>query len=628
MRHAGRRRPRPQRADAHRRRRDAVATRPAATCCAGCCAGRSARCGCSASRTRACSTWCRSAADRMQASYPEVQTRVRRGSAQIVDAEEEAFRRTLRVGHDHPRRRGPPRRSSAGRRGAAAATQAFQLHDTYGFPIDLTLEMAAEQGLTVDEGGFRRLMAEQRHRAKADARAKKAGHARHGGYRGDRRRARRPGGVHRVRRGRSARAAVARAARRRRGRRRRRPRATRSRWCSTGRRSTPRAAASSPTPAGSSSSTARCVEVDDVQSPVTGLIVHRARVLSGEVRTGARGAGAGGRRAAQGDQPLAHRDAHGAQGDPRGARRDRDPGGLGERAGPVPVRLPRRVARCPPSVLRDVEARVNALLVEDLEVARRDHEPGAGAGRRRDGAVRREVRRPGAGDLGRRLGARAVRRHARAPVRPARPGQAARRGLDRRRRAPGRGAGRRRRLRVLRPRARARRPADRRAQGAGPRSCPTGSPRWSLSCATAQKEIEKLRAGAGAGRRRRRLAAAPQRRLRGRTWSRTTPGEARRTTLRTLRPRRPRPAAGGAAGRRRRGRGRQGPAGGRRRDQRRGAALGLRPATWSARRPRALGGGGGGKADVAQGGGSDPERLGEALLRIEHAVGERVTAGR
>jgi alanyl-tRNA synthetase len=55
--------------------------------------------------------------------------------------------------------------------------QAFQLHDTYGFPIDLTLEMAAEQGLQVDEEGFRRLMGEQRDRAKKDAREKKTGNA-------------------------------------------------------------------------------------------------------------------------------------------------------------------------------------------------------------------------------------------------------------------------------------------------------------------------------------------------------------------------------------------------------------------------------------------------------------------
>ncbi|HET8767907.1 MAG TPA: alanine--tRNA ligase-related protein, partial [Pedococcus sp.] len=58
-----------------------------------------------------------------------------------------------------------------------AGEQAFQLHDTYGFPIDLTLEMAAEQGLEVDREGFTRLMQEQRARAKADAKAKKGGHA-------------------------------------------------------------------------------------------------------------------------------------------------------------------------------------------------------------------------------------------------------------------------------------------------------------------------------------------------------------------------------------------------------------------------------------------------------------------
>ncbi|MEU8579969.1 alanine--tRNA ligase [Streptomyces abikoensis] len=61
--------------------------------------------------------------------------------------------------------------------------KAFLLHDTWGFPIDLTLEMAAEQGLSVDEDGFRRLMKEQRERAKADAKAKKTGHADLSAYR-------------------------------------------------------------------------------------------------------------------------------------------------------------------------------------------------------------------------------------------------------------------------------------------------------------------------------------------------------------------------------------------------------------------------------------------------------------
>ncbi len=60
---------------------------------------------------------------------------------------------------------------------------AFALHDTHGFPIDLTLEMAAEQGLSVDEPGFRSLMEEQRQRAKQDSRAKKTGHVDVSAYR-------------------------------------------------------------------------------------------------------------------------------------------------------------------------------------------------------------------------------------------------------------------------------------------------------------------------------------------------------------------------------------------------------------------------------------------------------------
>ncbi len=93
----------------------------------------------------------------------------------VIDAEEAAFTATLRTGSaifdaavEETRRAGGD---------TIRGTQAFQLHDTYGFPIDLTLEMAAEQGLAVDEGEFRRLMAEQRQRAKADAAGKKTGNA-------------------------------------------------------------------------------------------------------------------------------------------------------------------------------------------------------------------------------------------------------------------------------------------------------------------------------------------------------------------------------------------------------------------------------------------------------------------
>ncbi|HSR87025.1 MAG TPA: alanine--tRNA ligase [Streptosporangiaceae bacterium] len=93
----------------------------------------------------------------------------------VIDAEEAAFLATLRTGSaifdaavEETRRRGAE---------TIRGEQAFQLHDTYGFPIDLTLEMASEQGLAVDETEFRRLMAEQRQRAKADAAVKKTGNA-------------------------------------------------------------------------------------------------------------------------------------------------------------------------------------------------------------------------------------------------------------------------------------------------------------------------------------------------------------------------------------------------------------------------------------------------------------------
>ena len=87
--------------------------------------------------------------------------------------EEAAFLQTLRTGTQIFDLAAAEVRSNGG--GILPGDQAFELHDTYGFPIDLTLEMAREQGLDVDEEGFRRLMAEQRERAKADARTRKAG---------------------------------------------------------------------------------------------------------------------------------------------------------------------------------------------------------------------------------------------------------------------------------------------------------------------------------------------------------------------------------------------------------------------------------------------------------------------
>ncbi|HZE32004.1 MAG TPA: alanine--tRNA ligase [Actinoallomurus sp.] len=91
----------------------------------------------------------------------------------VIDAEEQSFLATLRTGtaiFDASAEEAKRRKESV-----VSGAQAFTLHDTYGFPIDLTLEMAAEQGLAVDETEFRRLMDEQRQRAKADAAAKKTG---------------------------------------------------------------------------------------------------------------------------------------------------------------------------------------------------------------------------------------------------------------------------------------------------------------------------------------------------------------------------------------------------------------------------------------------------------------------
>jgi alanyl-tRNA synthetase len=110
----------------------------------------------------------------MKESYPELETDFARIS-QIAYAEEEAFRKTLEKGTDRLDASVAATKSGGG--SSLPAADAFALHDTYGFPIDLTLEMAAEQGISVDTAGFTALMAEQRARAKADAKSKKGHHA-------------------------------------------------------------------------------------------------------------------------------------------------------------------------------------------------------------------------------------------------------------------------------------------------------------------------------------------------------------------------------------------------------------------------------------------------------------------
>ncbi|WP_329130104.1 alanine--tRNA ligase [Streptomyces sp. NBC_01476] len=116
----------------------------------------------------------------MGEQYPELLTERKRIEA-VALAEEAAFLKTLRAGTNILDT--AVSETKAGGGSVLSGDQAFLLHDTWGFPIDLTLEMASEQGLSVDEEGFRRLMKEQRERAKADARAKKTGHADLSAYR-------------------------------------------------------------------------------------------------------------------------------------------------------------------------------------------------------------------------------------------------------------------------------------------------------------------------------------------------------------------------------------------------------------------------------------------------------------
>ncbi len=299
--------------------------------------------------------------DKMQASYPEIGKDFSRIS-QIAYAEEEAFRRTLAAGTTILDTAVRETRTSGTH--TLSGDRAFQLHDTYGFPIDLTLEMAAEQGVMVDEVGFRQLMAEQRDRAKADARAKKSGHVDTSAYRSLADGLGRPvafTGYDEVTSeatvsgllvdGVVASSAVA------------------------GQRveivldRTPFYAEGGGQLAdgGRIELDGVVVEVDDVQKPLGQLVVHRARVVSGELRVG------------QQVQALvdverrkaisrAHTATHMVHKAIREALGDTATQ-AGSENGPGRFRFDfSATAAVPPSVLRDVEARVNALLSDDLPV--------------------------------------------------------------------------------------------------------------------------------------------------------------------------------------------------------------------------------------------------------------------
>ncbi|GAA4482352.1 alanine--tRNA ligase [Microbacterium panaciterrae] len=108
--------------------------------------------------------------DAMKMAYPVLEQDWAQLSSAAY-AEEETFRRTLVAGStildlalDETKKAGSE---------TLKGSEAFLLHDTYGFPIDLTLEIAEEAGLNVDRAAFDSLMLEQRTRAKADARSRK-----------------------------------------------------------------------------------------------------------------------------------------------------------------------------------------------------------------------------------------------------------------------------------------------------------------------------------------------------------------------------------------------------------------------------------------------------------------------
>ncbi len=115
----------------------------------------------------------RAAISAMGPQYPELVAAQDRILAVSV-AEEESFLQTLKSGtqiFDLAATALKAKKVST-----LAGEEVFKLHDTYGFPYDLTLEMAQEVGLQIDTDGFHRLMKEQKDRAKADARVKKSGH--------------------------------------------------------------------------------------------------------------------------------------------------------------------------------------------------------------------------------------------------------------------------------------------------------------------------------------------------------------------------------------------------------------------------------------------------------------------
>jgi alanyl-tRNA synthetase len=285
----------------------------------------------------------------------------------VIDAEEAAFSATLRTGtaiFD-----AAVEETKRGGAATIAGGQAFQLHDTYGFPIDLTLEMAAEQGLAVDEGEFRRLMTQQRQRAKADAAGKKTGNADISAFAQILDVSGRVvftgydevagdatvvgllvGGVAVPAAGAGTEVDVV---------------LDRTPFYAEG--GGQLADTGVLTATGSGAGGGIRIEVLDVQTPVPGLIVHRSRVTDGEILVGASvhaQIDLDRRRAVSRSHTathLVHRAIRGALGESAAQ--------AGSENAPGRFRFDfTAMGAVPPSVLRDAEAEVNEVLINDLEV--------------------------------------------------------------------------------------------------------------------------------------------------------------------------------------------------------------------------------------------------------------------
>ncbi|MGH8774074.1 MAG: alanine--tRNA ligase [Jiangellaceae bacterium] len=540
--------------------------------------------------------------------------------AQVAYGEEEAFRATLRTGTQIFDLAAAETQEAGG--SVLAGDTAFRLHDTFGFPIDLTLEMAGEQGLSVDESEFRRLMAEQRERAKADARAKKTGALDLAVYRGI---------------GDSLGGPV-----------------TFTGFDEVASEGTVQGllVGGSPEPAAREGDEVEVVldrtpfyaegggqladqgvievagggriEVLDVQSPIGGLIVHRARVVAGEVTVGAAARGVVDverRRAISRSHTATHmvhksfREALGETATQAGS--ENSPGRFRfDFAAPGAV---------PRTVLGDVEARVNDLLADDLEVhaevMSQDQAIAAGAMALFGEKYGDRVRVVSVGDWARELcGGTHVRRSGQLGLVKLLGESSIGQGVRRVEALVGVDAYRflaREHLLVAQLTE---------ALKVRPEEVPERVGHLVEQLRDAQKEIDRMRRGrllAGAA-----TLAAGARDVFGVSYvgHHASDGvgadDLRRLALEVR---------GGLAADRPGVVAVSGVAGGRPlivvAVNDRGREWKLRAGTLVRGAAQVLGGGGGGKDDVAQGGGTDPARVDEALSRVEHAIGETVTGG-